>query len=316
MSETGGRLLRLLSVLQQRPVWRGEELAERVEVTLRTLRRDIERLRHLGYTVEAVRGRYGGYRLAAGGGLPPLLFNDEEAVAAAIALRTAASGAVSGVAESALSALSKLERVLPAQLRSQVGAVAAATISMDIPSQVDAGLLLDIAEACRARERLRIDYTTNSGRTAERDIEPFRLVHTGRRWYLVARDVRLGEWRTYRVDRVESRSRTGHRFEITAPPDAAPLVNRGVAVDRYDVRAVVRLSAPLELAQRRITARVAQLEADGAGFTRMTIGGVTLDWIASYLIGMPFPFEVIEPAELRHLVVQAAERVLQTNRPT
>src|SRR5205814_4393059 len=126
----------------------GEELAECVEVTLRTRRRDVERLRQLGCTVDAVRGRYGGYRLAAGGGLPPLLLNDEEAVAAAIALRTAASGAVSGVAESALSALSKLERVLPAQLRSQVGAVAAATISMDIPSQVDAGLLLDIAEAC------------------------------------------------------------------------------------------------------------------------------------------------------------------------
>lgn len=167
---------------------------------------------------------------AAGGGLPPLPFSDEEAIAAAIALRTAESGAVSGVAESALSALSK--------------------------------------------------------------------------------------WRTYRVDRVESRTRTGHRFEVTAPPDAAALVNRGVAVDHYDVRAVVRLSAPLELAQRRVTARVAQLEADGDGFSRMTIGGTTLDWIASYLVGMPFPFEIIEPPELRHLVVQLAQRVLHTNRPT
>jgi predicted DNA-binding transcriptional regulator YafY len=215
MLETSARLLRLLSLLQTRPDWSAAELAERLGVSARTIRRDIERLRDLDYPVHATRG-VAGYRLGAGAALPPLLLNDEEAVAVAVGLRTAAAG-VSGIEEASLGALAKLEQVLPTRLRRRVNAVQASTLPIpgDGPGpRVDPAVLAVLAVACRDRERLRLDYRDHHGAVGRRAVEPYRLVSWGRRWYLVAWDLDREGWRILRVDRVEPATvtPTGLRF--------------------------------------------------------------------------------------------------------
>ncbi len=182
-----GRLLALLSLLQRRPSWGGGELAERLGVTPRTVRRDVDRLRELGYFVDATPGPEGGYRLAGGASMPPLLLDDDEATAAALALRSAATGPVMGLEEASLAALSKLDRVLPPHLRTRVDSIRRATVFLDPSEQsVDPELLIVAARASAESERLRLEYSDRLERVTERRIEPFRLVCTGRRWYLVA----------------------------------------------------------------------------------------------------------------------------------
>jgi predicted DNA-binding transcriptional regulator YafY len=217
MLETSARLLRLLSLLQTPRDWTGTELAGRLGVTTRTVRNDVGRLRELGYPVHATRGAVGGYRLGAGAALPPLLLDDEEAVAVAVGLRTATIGSIEGIEESALRALAKLEQVLPVRLRRRINTLQSYTIPVPpsgnrpVPS-VSADVLTAITAACRDRERLRFDYRSHDGTASRRDVEPYRLVNWGRRWYLVAWDTQRGDWRTYRVDRVEPRIPTGPRF--------------------------------------------------------------------------------------------------------
>src|SRR6266540_2965783 len=191
MLETSARLLRLLSLLQARRDWTGADLADRLGVSARTVRRDVERLRDLGYPVHATRGTDGGYRLGAGAAMPPLLLDDEEAVAVAVGLRTATGGAIAGIEETSVRALAKLEQVLPSRLRRRVNAVQEFTVPFVRPGgpTVDADVLAVIAGACRDRERLRFPYKTFDGTASRRLVEPLRLVHTGRRWYLVAWDV-------------------------------------------------------------------------------------------------------------------------------
>ena len=249
MLETSARLLRLLGVLQTRRDWTGAELAARLGVTTRTIRNDVDRLRGLGYPVEARPGVAGGYRLGSGGSLPPLLLDDEEAVAIAVGLRTAASGSITGIEETSLRALAKLQNLLPARLRHRISAFQSHTLP--VPSrgpQVDLDVLTAIASACRDHERLRFDYQTHSGTTSRRSAEPYRLLNDRRRWYLVAWDIDRDDWRTFRVDRIELRTPNGGRFtprELPADHQVAARVARGIgeATWRFRARVIVHASA-------------------------------------------------------------------------
>jgi predicted DNA-binding transcriptional regulator YafY len=249
MIETSARLLKLLTLLQSPRDWTGAELAQKLEVSPRTVRTDIERLRALGYPVDATRGSVGGYRLGAGGTLPPLLLDDDEAVAVVVGLRKAAG--VAGVEEMSLRALTKLEQVLPSRLRRRVNALASYTVQVppDVEGpQVDPELLTQLAGLCRDREQLRFDYSAHGGESTLRRVEPHRLVNWGRRWYLVAFDLEKQDWRTFRVDRVQPRIPTGPRFgprELPEDGDVAAYVSRRVsaAAWRYRASVVVQRSA-------------------------------------------------------------------------
>ena len=253
MLETSARLLRLLSLLQSRRDWTSTELATRLGVTTRTIRNDVGRLRGLGYPVDARPGVAGGYRLGAGGALPPLLLDDDEAVAVAIGLRTAASGSIAGIEETSVRALAKLQQVLPPRLRHKVSAFQSSALPM--PSrgpQVDPDVLTVIASACRDHERLRFDYRAHSGAASLRSVEPYRLVNDRRRWYLVAWDTDRDAWRTFRVDRIEPRPPAGPRFTPRAiPPDQeiAAQAARGVAEATWRYRARVIVHAPAAYVQ-------------------------------------------------------------------
>src|SRR5690349_7288617 len=214
MLETSARLLRLLSLLQTPRDWTGTELAERLAVSTRTVRNDVERLRALGYPVHGTRGAVGGYRLGAGAAMPPLLLDDEEAVAIAVSLRTAAGGAVAGIEETSLRALNKLQQVLPNRLSRRVDALQSYTVSAGAYQgpTVDGGTLALLAAGCRDRERLRFGYLDHGGTASARVVEPHRLVNWGRRWYLLAWDLDPADWRTFRVDRIESPLGVGLRF--------------------------------------------------------------------------------------------------------
>jgi predicted DNA-binding transcriptional regulator YafY len=248
MPDTSARLLRLLSLLQARRDWTGTELAARLGVTTRTVRHDVDRLRGLGYPVDARPGVAGGYRLGTGGALPPLLLDDEEAVAVAVGLRTAASGSVAGIEETSVRALAKLQQILPARLRHRVSAFQA--YALPAPSRgprVDPDVLTMIAGACRDHERLRFDYQAHSGTASRRDVEPYRLVNDRQRWYLVAWDTGREAWRTFRVDRIEPRPPPGPRFTPRAlPPDdqIAAQVARGAGEATWRYRARVIVHAP------------------------------------------------------------------------
>ena len=310
--DTPARLLRLLSLLQVRRDWTGPELAARLEVDVRTVRRDIERLRTLGYPVHSAPGVTGGYRLEAGVDLPPLLLDDEEAVAVAVGLRTAAGGTVAGIEESSQRALAKLERVLPARLRGRVGALSAATVPLTGPRPVvDAELLAVLAAACRDHETLRFDYRTNAGSSARRTVEPFRLVHTGRLWYLVAWDTDRGDWRTFRLDRVDGRPVAVARFSPRPPPDddIAAFVARGTAVAAYPVSARVTIHASAEAVAERISPAAGIVEAVDAGTCVLRTGARTLDNLAYHLVALGLDFTVDDPPELIDHIRAMADRL-------
>jgi predicted DNA-binding transcriptional regulator YafY len=298
--DTAERLLKLLGLLEGRIDWTAADLARRLEVTPRTVRRDITRLRDLGYPVEAMAGPGGGYRLGAGGKLPPLLLDDEEALAVALGLRVATATAVGGLEDASLSALSKLEHVLPPRLRTRLEDISVATVSTvtTSASRVDQGALAVAASAARGRERLRFSYIDGEGRASERHAEPLRLVHTGRRWYLVAFDIDRDDWRTFRLDRVSSPRATGMRSARRPEPDPIELVERGVAIDVYTHRGMIRLQTPIENARRVIATTVGVLEAVDDGQCRLTIGADDISWLARYLLGLPWDFVVEGPEEL------------------
>ncbi|MFJ6215630.1 helix-turn-helix transcriptional regulator [Streptomyces sp. NPDC092296] len=308
MLQTSARLLRLLSLLQTRRDWTGPDLAERLGVTPRTVRRDVDRLRELGYPVHATPGSAGGYRLGAGAALPPLLLDDDEAVAVALGLRTAAGGTVAGMAESSVRALAKLEQVLPARLRHRVGALQAATVSLTgAGPTVGPELLTVIAGACRDRLRMRFGYRDRSGSQSRRNAEPHRLVCTGRRWYLVAWDTDRADWRTYRVDRITEPLPTGPRFPARELPEgAAARVSRGVSTDGYRYRARITLRAPAEVVAARTSPTSAQVEPVDEHSCVLRTGSDSLDALAIHLAMLGADFEVHEPPELvPHLRVLA-----------
>lgn len=300
MLETSARLLRLLSLLQSRRDWRGPELAERLDVTARTVRRDVERLRALGYPVHAAPGTAGGYRLGAGAALPPLLLDDEEAIAVALCLRTGTDGSVAGIEETSLRALAKLEQVLPSRLRHRVQAMQAVAVSgQKAPAAVGQDVLTVIGSACRDRERLRFDYRDYSGTSSRRTVEPFRLVHHARRWYLLAWDTDRADWRSFRVDRMEPKSPTGPRFAPREPPmEAAAYVAQGVTSRAYRYQAVVTLRAPAEAVAQYTSSGFAAVEAVDDGTCVLRTGAESLDALAVYIGMLGVDFEVQEPPEL------------------
>jgi predicted DNA-binding transcriptional regulator YafY len=311
--ETSARLLRLLSLLQSRRDWTGPELAERLEVTARTVRRDVERLRALGYPVHAAPGTAGGYRLGAGAALPPLLLDDEEAIAVALCLRTGAGGSVEGIEETSLRALAKLEQVLPSRLRRRAQAMEAVAVSRPaapLPSAVAQDVLTTIGAACRDRERLRFDYLAHGGTASRRTVEPHSLVHHGRRWYLLAWDTDRQDWRTFRVDRMDPKSPTGPRFEPRRPPtDAASYVARGVSSRAYRHQAVVTLHAPAEAMAEYTSYGYATVEATGPDTCVLRTGSESLDALAVYIGMLGVDFEVQEPPELAERLRVVADRL-------
>src|SRR6266704_2198497 len=257
MADTSARTLRLLSLLQTRRYWPGAELAGRLQVSPRTLRRDIARLRELGYPIQAQRGVDGGYQLAAGSALPPLVVDDEEAVALAVGLQVAAQGAVEGTAEASMRALAKVIQVMPARLRRRVEALSAATVPASWGSTTQAGvnpaILTTVALACRDTERLRFSYTAAGGQHTERHAEPYRLVLLGRRWYLVGYDLTRQDWRSFRLDRLTDPRGTGARFRPRELPaaDAAAFVQAGIGNVTAVYQVEVLVDAPAATVRER-----------------------------------------------------------------
>ncbi|MET8757650.1 YafY family protein [Lentzea sp. NPDC004782] len=310
------RLLRLLSLLQTPREWPGSELAERLGVTSRTVRRDVDRLRDLGYPVEATMGALGGYRLGAGKAMPPLLLDDEEAVAIAVGLRTAARQPVAGIAEASLRALAKLQQVLPPRLARRVSSLTAATAASASPfaSLVDPAQLTIIAGAVQARERVRFAYAAQEGVASKRHVEPVQLVALGRRWYLLAFDVERDDWRIFRLDRVSTAVATGARFAARVAPggDATEYVTRKMyeTAPTYRARATLRL--PVELARARLADFAGDLSAlDDDSCTWHSVED-TVDYLAFRLTSLGCDFTVQGPPELvEHLRVMG-ERITRS----
>ncbi|ROO85508.1 putative DNA-binding transcriptional regulator YafY [Actinocorallia herbida] len=330
MLETSARLLALLSLFQSRPDWTGRELAERLGVSTRTVRNDIERLRDLGYPVDATRGAAGSYRLGAGTKLPPLLLDDQEAVAVAIGLR-AATG-VAGIAESGARALAKLEQVLPHRLRRQVVALHEATSrapeNLDTDAadpETDAAVLTAIAAAIRDRVEMRFDYSVaatepgdgeppsaTAAPSGRRLAEPYRLVSWRRRWYLVARDPASGAWSSYRADWMTPLL-PGRAFAPTPLPggDYTSFVLRDVAATGWKVHARVIVLAPAEQVLARINATVGVVESVDADRCVLATGADTLETVAAYLGMLGLDFEVAAPPELADHVAALGRRYLR-----
>jgi predicted DNA-binding transcriptional regulator YafY len=310
MTETSGRLLKLLSLLQTRRDWPGSELADRLGVSGRTIRRDVERLRDLGYPVDAVTGPAGGYRLHAGTAMPPLLLDDDEAVAIAVGLRTAAGASVSGIEETSIRALVKLEQVLPAHLRRRVNALQSvlATLPASGPL-VDPEALTAIAGACRDRERLRFAYRSRDASESRRHVEPHSLVNLGRRWYLVAWDCDRQDWRTFRVDRLERPRPAGARFHPRTLPAKDPAAyvaaNLSGAPMRCQARVTLHAAAADVRGRRYLWGAVVEIDERTCEYRT---SDDSIDWLALRIGMLGIAFEVHEPPELVDAVRALAER--------
>ncbi|MEH1057999.1 YafY family protein [Micromonospora sp. CPCC 206171] len=307
---TTERVLRLLALLQRRPSWTATELAAELKVTDRSVRRDVERLRALGYPVHATAGVGGGYQLGAGTRLPPLLLDDEEAIATAVSLRMASGGTVAGAGEAALRALAKLDQVMPARLRAEVRAVHGATDTLVGPGvQIDAELLVTLARACRDAVRVRFRYAGRDGAARERTVEPVRMVTTGRRWYLMARDVDRDDWRTFRLDRMHELAATTWRFRAREHPDPVAYVQRSVTEAPYRYLARIRVHARPDRVRELVPPQVGRVEDDRDGWCVLVVGGDHLDWLAAQVARLGFEAEVLEPPELRQAAARLARRL-------
>jgi predicted DNA-binding transcriptional regulator YafY len=313
MANTSTRTLKLLSLLQTHRFWPGTELAARLGISPRTLRRDVDRLRELGYPVQAQRGADGGYQLAAGAALPPLVLDDEEAVALAVGLRLAAQGTVEGTAESSARALAKVLRVMPARLRLRAEALTAMTVpatwGSDPRDTVDPDVLTVITLACRDTERIRFGYAAGSGEQTGRHVEPHRVVMLGRRWYLAAYDLDRHAWRSFRLDRVSGPRVTGERFrprELPAP-DAGAFVRSSIATASavYDIE--VEFEAPAAIVRERVGRWVRVTELDD-GRCRGQWVADALEWPALAVGTVGVDFRVIGPPELRDVVSDWSSR--------
>ncbi len=317
MSQTSSRLLELLSLLQGRRDWPGNELAGRLEVSGRTIRRDVERLRRLGYPVEALTGPAGGYRLRAGSAMPPLLLDDEEAIAIGVGLRTAAGASVAGIEEAAVRALVKLEQVLPTQLRRRVGALSSATSTLPVSGPtVDPQHLSVIAAGCRDFECLRFRYRSRDGTDSRREVEPHSLVNHGRRWYLIAWDRRREGWRTFRVDRLGRPTASGVRFTSRSLPGGDPgaYVRQSIARAPNRFEAVVTLHVAAEEITGRLAPHWGTVEPIDAHACRLRTGDDDLGWLSLRIAMLGVDFEVHEPPELLEHLRMLASRLQRAAR--
>jgi predicted DNA-binding transcriptional regulator YafY len=321
MSETSGRLLRLLSLLQTPREWPGPELAQRLGVSQRTVRNDVDRLRQLGYPVLATRGSIGGYRLSAGTAMPPLLLDDDEAVAIAVALGTASGGAVDGMEETALRALTKLLQVLPTRLGGRVDALQAHTVRVAgrrRGAHVAGKLLAEIAAASRDREVVRFAYSDHSGSATERRVEPYRLVNWGQRWYLVAFDLGRNDWRTFRIDRMSETRGVGHRFRARELPaeDVAAYVASKTRQVQMKVSGRVIVHAPASFVEQRIGSWTqGSIEPLGEDRCRVQIGARSPQDIAFWLGVLDCDFEVEDSPDLADAVRLISERYARAAQP-
>lgn len=312
MADTTGRVLRLLSLLQTRRTWSGHELMGRLEVSERTLRRDIGRLRGLGYPVTASTGPTGGYQLAAGADIPPLLLDEDEAIAIAIGLRTAAGGTITGIEETSVRALAKLEQVLPPRIRRQVNILQSTVVPLIRPwVTVDAEVLATVAQACRDHERIRFQYRTREGEVAERNVEPHRLVTLYHRWYLLAFDRDRHDWRSFRLDRLTSPWPTRMRFTPRSIPggDAAEYVLRSMGSRPMRYQVVATLDVPPEEIRGQLRpgeGTAEPLEGDRCLFRTQ---GDVLQWLAFRLLWFGVDFEIHEPTDLVEYVRELADRL-------
>lgn len=311
--DPSARLLRLLSLLQTPRDWTGTELAARLEVSTRTIRNDVERLRSLGYPVHASRGAIGGYRLEAGATLPPLLLDDDEAIAVAVGLGSAASGAVDGIEETSLRALAKLQQVMPARLRRKVDALRTFTVLVPRDEReptIDPDVLTLIAAACRDHVTLRFAYQDRERAASRRAVEPYRLVNWGRRWYLVAWDTDRGAWRTFRVDRLQPRLPLGQRFTPRPLPDedVAAYVAGNVAASRWRVQARVIVRAPADEISERIGRWVGAVEPIDDDTCAVELGADRVETLAVYLGMLGADFTVDAGSELAGALAALADR--------
>jgi predicted DNA-binding transcriptional regulator YafY len=314
MVDTTQRVLSLLNLLQSRPVWSGPELAERLGVTTRCIRRDITRLRELGYPVNATHGTGGGYRLGRGRALPPLLLDDAEAVAVAVCLRLAAGGTVAGADEATLRALAKLDQVMPAPLRAKVKAVHESTDTLLGASEVvDPDILLALATACRAHQRVRFSYARvrPGDDLGGRYVEPYRMVATGRRWYLMAYDLDRDDWRTFRLDRITAAAGTGWVFTPRRAPEAMDFVRRSISRSGYPHVARVLVRAPLEQVRAGFNPTWVTLSEHSDG-TLLTTGAERLTWLAFWLTTIPYEITVLDPPELVAEILRLVETLRRT----
>ena len=303
MSEVTSRALRLLALLQSRTVWTGPELAAEMGVTTRTVRRDVDRLRQLGYPVLTSAGHGGGYQLGAGRALPPLLLSSSEAVAVAVGLRLASASGLDGLDEEALRALAALDRILPAPVRAEVGAVTEAMGVITRPlTEVRSEVLMALASAVRDRVRVRVDYERADGERGERRLEPYRVLSMEGRWYLFAWDLEREDWRTFRLDRMHAVHPSTFPIGERPVPDIEAEVRESITVGGYPRTATVRILAPLEEVAPRVSARAGTVTADGPEACILRAGAEDLHWVALHLAWIGAPIEVIDPPELLELI--------------
>ena len=317
MSDAAARLLRLLGLLQRRDSWPGPELADRLGVTARTLRRDADRLRELGYAVDSAPGPHGGYRLGTGADMPPLLLDDDEAMAIAVVLGVSAGAALPGIERPALATLARVERFLPPRLRSQVAALRATTVPlMSRRDTVPVEHLVTLSRACDDRSRVVFGYRSRQGDESERRAEPHWLVATDRRWYLVAHDLDRSSWRTFRVDRISDLRATGHRFDPRPLDDPAAFVSQSISVAPWLHRATTRIAAPAHEVLRLVPPDMGVVRPLGAQICSLELGGDSFEWIAGFLIGLGFDFEVTDPPGLRDYMSGLGGRLADSHQPS
>ncbi|MCH1881854.1 WYL domain-containing protein [Agrococcus sp. ARC_14] len=316
MADPTARVLELLAQLQVGGMRSAPELARRMGVTERTVRRDVQRLRELGYGVDAVQGAAGGYRLGAGAAVPPLVLAPDEAVAIAVGLRGAAIGAVGGLGEAALSALAKLEHSLSNEARERIAGLSQSMVGLGGASSVDLEAVVLVARAIRERRRLRIRYRRHDGSEVQREVEPHRIVHTAERWYLVAHVPEQHAWRTFRLDRLEPRLPLGAPFPERAIPDEATarFVGSAIATAPYPVRCRVVMRASLAQVRQRFGPQIVEAAERDDGTTLVVFGTDDLDASAVYLGSAGFDFTVLEPPELRDALERMGERMLAAAR--
>jgi predicted DNA-binding transcriptional regulator YafY len=315
MLKTSARLLRLLWLLQSRRYWSGAELSERVEVDARTVRRDIDRLRELGYAVEASPGLGGGYQLKAGSALPPVLLDDEEAVTVAVAVRAAASS-IGRMEETAIGLLAKLDQLLPLRLRRRASALHSVTLSLAHAERAPPiDVLTQVACACRDRLKLRIHYRDRGGNVTVRTLEPIRLVHTGRLWYLVAWDPAREDWRTFRMDRVQRIASSGPKFMPREfPGDIAAYVARSITQVPYRYRMRIRLQGTVAELARRIPGWCGVLEVLDEGSCTLTTGADSIEALAAQVVLTGADFEILGTPEIAAGLREIAARLERATR--
>jgi predicted DNA-binding transcriptional regulator YafY len=313
MLPTSTRLLRLLSLLQSRRHWSGRDLSERLEIDQRTVRRDVDRLRELGYPVQAFSGHGGGYQLGAGSSMPPVLLTDDEAVAVAVALR-AAAGSVAKMEETSIGLLAKLDQVLPARLRERASALHSVTITLpggDTAPAVD--VLTRIAAACRDNLKLKLSYKDRAGKPTMRNLEPMRLAHTGRRWYLVAWDLDREDWRTFRVDRVEQVAAVGIQFVPRKfPGDIVAYVSQAIRYTAYAHRVRLKLKGAHEVLSKQVSPWCGKLERLDDEHCSLDMGADSMEMLVTMMVMTGMEFEMLDSHELKPEMRKVVERLARS----